>query len=668
MGKINLLSEELCNRIAAGEVIDRPYSAVKELIENSIDAGATEIEIYIERGGKDLIKVVDNGCGIEKEDMCAAFVAHATSKISNLDDIDHIHTLGFRGEALATISSIACVELISAVEGKEGNKVECDGEYIGKVEPAAVPSHGTQISITKFFFNTPVRFKFMKSDKKEEADITTFITHYILGYPDISFKYYIDGKLSMQSYGGGLEEAITQVYGANVLPNCFKISAERNDIKLRGFISNQNFFKSNKTYQNVFLNGRHITNPVISGAITNAYSAYAMKRQYPFYVLFIEMSDEIVDVNVHPNKADVRFIDNSLIYGTVYKIISSILDGTVKAADFVVSDGKQFDLQQEKVSDDPLEVPVVAPPSQPVPYAAEFTSTEKIYDKDFSDVVGIEQYVKEKKREKQEAESTVVDTSPYENYEAPNLDVNPEKDLPLYKYYATRSNEKLNDTFTLCSGKDDNLSPAQRREKEEKARLEQERIQYTQCKYRGVLFNTYLMYEHEDDVYMIDQHAAHERLIYDAYRAKFGERRLAKQSLLVPYIFVVNPEEKQFIEDNMKVIWQMGFSVEPFGSNSYRVNEIPADLPNLDAKTFFDDFLANIHELKSITLVDMLKDKIAQSACKAAIKGGDVLNEQERDELFAMIKGNVGLKCPHGRPVCVKLTKYEIEKMFKRKV
>ena len=328
----------------------------------------------------------------------------------------------------------------------------------------------------------------------------------------------------------------------------------------------------------------------------------------------------------------------------------------------------QFDLQQEKVNDEPLEVPVVAPPSQPVPYAAEFTSTEKIYDKDFSDVVGIEQYVKEKKREKQEAESTVVDTSPYENYEAPNLDVNPEKDLPLYQYYATRSNEKLNDTFTLCSGKDDNLSPAQRREKEEKARLEQERIQYTQCKYRGVLFNTYLMYELEDDVYMIDQHAAHERLIYDAYRAKFGERRLAKQSLLVPHIFVVNPEEKQFIEDNMKVIWQMGFSVEPFGSNSYRVNEIPADLPNLDAKTFFDDFLANIHELKSITLVDMLKDKIAQSACKAAIKGGDVLTEQERDELFAMIKGNVGLKCPHGRPVCVKLTKYEIEKMFKRKV
>lgn len=665
MGRINLLSEELCNRIAAGEVIDRPYSAVKELIENSIDAGSTEIEIYIERGGKDLIKVVDNGCGIEKDDMRAAFFAHATSKISNLDDIDHIHTLGFRGEALATISSIACVELISAVEGKEGNKVECDGEFIGKVEPAAVSSRGTQISIRKFFFNTPVRFKFMKSDKKEEADITNYITHYILGYPNISFKYYVDGKLNMQSYGGGLEEAITQVYGANVLPNCFKISAERNDIKISGFISNQNFFKSNKTYQNVFLNGRHVINPVIAGAITNAYSAYAMKRQYPFYVLFIEMSDEIVDVNVHPNKADVRFVDNSVIYGTVYKIISSILDGTVKAADFVIGGNEDYKEQQPAV-----EEPTVK--TQPAPYAAEFKTTEKVYDTDFSDVVGIEQYTKEKPKDKPVPQpqkySESGDFSAYENYEAPNLDVNPEKDLPLYQYYATRDGEKLDDTFSFCSGVQDNLTPSQRAEKEERERAAQERIQYMQCKYRGTLFNTYLMYELEDDVYIIDQHAAHERLLYDTYRAKFSERRLAKQGLLVPYIFIVNPEEKQFIDDNMKIIWQMGFSVEPFGSNSYRVNELPADLPDIDPKTFFDDFLANIHELKSITLVDMLKDKIAQSACKAAVKGGDVLNEQERDSLFEMLKGNMRLKCPHGRPICVKLTKYEVEKMFKRKV
>ena len=337
MGKINFLSDMLCNRIAAGEVIDRPYSAVKELVENSIDAGSTEIEVSIERGGKDLIQVTDNGCGIEKDDMRAAFFAHATSKIKELEDIEHIRTLGFRGEALATIASISCVELVSAVEGEEGNKVECDGEFVGKVMPAVSPK-GTRISVRKFFFNTPVRYKFMKSDKKEETDITNYIINYILGYPEISFKYYVDGKLALQSYGGGLDEAVAQVYGANVLPNCFKIKAERNDIKLSGFISNQNYFKSNKTYQHVFLNGRRIENHLISTAIYNAYSGYAMKRQYPFYVLNITVPDEMVDVNVHPNKADVRFTNESMVYGSVYKVISSILDGTAKAAEFVFND------------------------------------------------------------------------------------------------------------------------------------------------------------------------------------------------------------------------------------------------------------------------------------------------------------------------------------------
>ncbi|MDE7163015.1 MAG: DNA mismatch repair endonuclease MutL [Clostridia bacterium] len=657
MGKINLLSEMICNRIAAGEVIERPYSAVKELIENSIDAGATEIEIHIERGGKDLIRVIDNGCGIEKDDMRAAFFAHATSKISELEDIDHIHTLGFRGEALATIASIACVELISAVEGKEGNKVECDGEFIGKVYPAEAP-RGTQISITKFFFNTPVRFKFMKSDKKEEADITNYVTYYILGYPDISFKYFVDGKLTLQSYGGGLEEAITQVYGANYLPNCFKISAERNDIKISGFISNQNFFKSNKTYQNVFLNGRHIVNPVIASAITNAYASYAMKRQYPFYVLFIEMSDENVDVNVHPNKADVRFVNSSLVYGSIYKVISSILDGTVNAVNFVVnSDFAPAESVSEEIK------------STPVPYGAEFVCKEKVYDTDFSDVVGIEQFSKDKKAEKKpDAASETAAYRAYENYEAPSVSNNAEKDLPLYRYYSAREDQKTDDTFSFCSGSPVPAFTGDNEERKTQIKAEQEKMNFSQCKFRGSLFNTYLLYEIKDDVYVIDQHAAHERLIYDRLKAKLNDRKLARQDMLVPYMITVNNEEQQFLEDNMDTIWQLGFSVEPFGSNSYRVYSTPADLPEINLKTFFDDLLANVHEFKNITLTELLKDKIAQSACKAAVKGGDILTEQERDTLFSMLNGNMGLKCPHGRPVCIKLTKTELEKMFKRKV
>lgn len=657
MGKINFLSEEICNRIAAGEVIDRPYSAVKEMVENSIDAGATEIEIHIERGGKELIKVIDNGCGIEQDDMRAAFFAHATSKIANLQDIDHIHTLGFRGEALATIASIAQVELISAVEGKDANKVECDGEFIGKVQPAVAPK-GTQITVRNIFFNTPVRYKFMRSDKKEEGDITNFITRYILGNPTISFKYYIDGKLLLQSYGGGLEEAIAQVYGANFLPNCFKINVTRNGLHLSGFIGNQNFFKPNKTYQSMFLNGRYIINPIIASAITNAYAPYAMKRQYPFYALFIEMPDDIVDVNVHPNKADVRFVDNALIYGTVYKIISSILDGTAKAAEFVV---------------DSTVIPEIISTSgdkstRNQVYSAEFNITEKVKDSDFSDVVGIEKYCS-KTAGKPESKSVehAQNYSAYENYEAPKQ-IKPEKDLPLYKYYDSSKDIDKAKVMSVCNGRNDFMFQGKMEDTAARIKAEQAEIAFKSCKYRGTLFDTYLIYEIENEAYIIDQHAAHERLIYDSLCEKLRSRPLDKQGMLVPYLFSVNAEEHDFIEKNMGTIWRMGFSVEPFGPMSYRVNEIPTDLPNLNLKSFFDEFLANVGDMKTIALEDMLKDKIAQTACKHAIKGGEILTDEERNKLFALLNGNMGLKCPHGRPVCVKLTKTELEKMFKRKL
>lgn len=657
MGRINVLTDDICNRIAAGEVIDRPYSAVKEMVENSIDAGATEIEIYIERGGKQLIKVVDNGCGIEYDDMRAAFFAHATSKIASLEDIDHIHTLGFRGEALATIASIAQVELISAVEGKDANKVECDGEFIGKVQPAVAPK-GTEISVRNIFFNTPVRYKFMRSDKKEEGDITNFVTRYILGNPTISFKYYIDGKIALQSYGGGLEEAIAQVYGANVLPNCFKINVTRNDLHISGFIGNQNFFKPNKTYQSLFLNGRYVVNPIIASAITNAYAPYAMKRQYPFYALFIEMPDDIVDVNVHPNKADVRFVDNALIYGTVYKVFSSILDGTAKAAEFMVESSVVPEIKSTS-GDKATRTQV---------YSAEYNITEKVKDSDFSDVVGIEKYQKPlPKAAENKATKPVPDYSAYENYEEPKQ-INPEKDLPLYKYYDSSKEIEKNKKMYVCNGNKDFMFQGQINEMAVKLKTEQSEIAFKSCKYRGTLFDTYLLYEMQEEVYIIDQHAAHERLIYDGLREKIKNRALAKQGMLVPYLFSVNAEEHDFIEKNMDTIWRMGFSVEPFGPMSYRVNEVPADLPNLNLKSFFEEFLANVGEMKNIELEDILKDKIAQTACKHAIKGGDILTDDERRKLFAMLDGNMGLKCPHGRPVCVKLSKTELEKMFKRKL
>ncbi|MGN0812703.1 MAG: DNA mismatch repair endonuclease MutL [Candidatus Coproplasma sp.] len=652
MGKIEILSEELCSRIAAGEVIERPFSVVKELVENSIDAGAKEIEISIKRGGKDCIQVSDNGCGIAEDDMRAAFFPHATSKIRVLDDITHIRTLGFRGEALATIASVALVELESAVEGEQGNKVECDGEFIGKVTPAAC-NKGTTITVNNLFFNTPVRFKFLKSDKKEEADITSYVMRYILGFPYIAFKYYVDGQLKLQSYGGGLDEAITQVYGAGILPNCFKIEAERNDIKVSGYISNQQFFKSNKTYQTTFLNGRYVNNNIISSSINNAYAPYMMKKNFPFYVLSIQVGDDLVDVNAHPNKTDVRFADGSLIYGTIYKIISSILEGSVKAAGFVVPD-------------DATSVAATQAPSSIC--AGEYVATENVHDKDFNDVKDIEKYSQQPKIKKAPSPYAEIDMSPYADYDPPVFD---EEKPKVEQTLSPRVQQAIDFAvnYDLSSDKFALVGPSPEVIEDRKLReARQQELQFRQFKYRGTLFNTYLMYEIKDEVYIIDQHAAHERILYDTLLEKVEKRQVITQNMLVPYIFTVTPEERKFINDNVNSLWHIGFALDPFGTSSFKLTDIPIDLYNLDPKGFIDDLLSNISEYKKITVTDLVKEKMAQTACKHAIKAGDKLTEAEREKLIEMLKGNMGLKCPHGRPICVKLTKTDLEKMFKRKV
>ena len=308
MAKINILDKKIYNRIAAGEVVERPYSVIKELIENAIDAGATDIDVTIEDGGKRLMRVSDNGCGISREDLPKAFLPHATSKISAVEDLDKILTLGFRGEALASIGSVSKATILSKTKDDEmGNIIVCEGGVIGDAD--VYPSDtGTTVSVENLFFNTPARAKFLKASKSEETDITNIITRLILSHPDIAFKYTSDGKVMLQSFGGGLDEAIIEIYGYNTITDCIPIETEKNGIKISGFIGKNYFTKPNRTYQTVILNGRYVVNNTIQSSMHNAYAAYLMKRQYPFYVLKIDMSPETVDVNVHPNKTDVRFI------------------------------------------------------------------------------------------------------------------------------------------------------------------------------------------------------------------------------------------------------------------------------------------------------------------------------------------------------------------------
>ena len=685
MGKINILTKEIFNRIAAGEVVDRPYSAVKELIENALDAGATEISVYVEKGGRQLIRVCDNGGGIEPDDMRKAFIPHATSKVAKVEDLDSIATLGFRGEALASISSISRTEITSKTENNPACRVLCEGGYIGKVEPAAL-DRGTEVAVHDLFYNTPARAKFLKTDKAEEGDIHNFVSRFILGNPDVSFKYYSDGKLKLQSFGNGLDEAVTQVYGAKVIPNCYKINAEKNGIKIHGFIGNQNFFKPNKSYQSLFLNGRYIVNSIVSSAITNAYASYLMKRQYPFYVLFLDVPAEMVDVNVHPNKADVRFTDGRAVYGAVYSVISGILDGTARAADFVVDYARIPEIRSsmpvqtsiDEGATQGAEVgsgtggteggkAVQAQPKAPDLYSGDL-SKEKPESSDGqqadSGYLSYEEVLShggvQEKSSGAKAEP-VPDYSAYENYAEPKFE-DREKTYPVYAYYSGLKEKNVLGVSSPTLGISDSLVPSSRQKKAE----EQEKFVCRDFTYKGNLFNTYLLYEIGSEVYIIDQHAAHERLIYDRFRKQVEERKVARQGMLVPYIISLTPEENSFMEENLMLIREMGFDIEPFGINAYRVCEVPADLKDLDFAAFFNELLSDVSGLKSIKMADVLKDKIAMAACKHAVKGGMELTKQEADGLLAEMHGDMGLKCPHGRPVAVKLTKYQIEKMFKR--
>lgn len=720
MSKINILPAKVYNRIAAGEVVDRPYSVVKELVENAIDAGATEIEIYIEKGGKDLIRVVDNGSGIERDDMRSAFMPHATSKIAKAEDLENILTLGFRGEAVASIASVSDMTITSKTETGKCYRLRSEGGNLGELVEVS-GQNGTDVCVERLFYNTPVRLDFLKSDRAEEADITTFVTRFILNRSNIAFTYYLNGKKELQSFGGGDEEALVCVYGASILDNCYEINAEKHGMRIRGYIGNQNFFKSNKSYQCSFLNGRYIVNTTISSALTNAYSQYAMKRQYPFYVLHIDLPPQVVDVNVHPNKTDVRFANNQLVYGCLYSVVSAVLDGQSKALDYVVPKmqtettelkkeekkeqitvetlrGMRFEdtqtLKTESISesilgraDDNLsnatdnkqklggavfgfetlsyeeakrEIELCKPTVQSKSADFENISPEKPI-KGVTPLSEIEEY----------DTSLAIDPARAECLARAKRKADPEKLLKKFPdLYFERSVLEVDDPAyekAKKDGKEEDYFEANKRYLEELERKSaQEQIDVSTCKYAGKLFNTYLLYERGEEVYIIDQHAAHERLIFDRLKAQMQNRNVARQPMLLPFELRVNAFEASFLREQMQNIQDIGFEMSEGDNNVFLVTAVPVDLEKIDLKSFFNAVLGDLHTYRAIKLDEILKDKLASTACKSAVKGGMDLTQAEAEALLVQMDGNFGLKCPHGRPVVVKMTRMQLEKMFKR--
>lgn len=632
--KINLLSADVYNRIAAGEVVDRPYSVVKELVENAIDAGASEISVEIEGGGKKRVRVSDNGSGISKEDLPRAYSPHATSKLKTAEDLFSIHTLGFRGEAIASIASVSRMNILSKTAQDKAYSLSCEGGVLGEVQEAG-GANGTVVTADDLFYNTPARLKFLKSDGQEESDVSAMMARFILSCPEISFTYTANGKVKYRSFGDGLSSALACVYGAEILSQCYEISADKHGIKLSGFIGNQNFSKPNRSYQSLFVNGRYVVNQTVSAAVTNAYGAYLMKRQYPFYVLFLTVPSEVVDVNVHPNKADVRFADNQIIYGSVYSVLSAVLDGNSRALEYLA--------KTDSVA--------AAAPAENLSPAEK--NTEKSIEKPAEKSVAPDSATLPQMTYEQAKKELAFDVSP-----AGGKTPKPCFVLPDFaKSTATGVRQPT-------KAEEDAFEENRRllREKESK----QERVEVKSLEYKGELFRTYLIYEIGDEAYLVDQHAAHERIIYDRLCEKAENRTLVVQPMLVPFVLDLNAQEFSFLEKNLSLLRDLGFEIGEFGGTSVKVSAVPADLKHIDLNAFFAEILSSMESLRAIRLADLLKDKLASAACKAAIKGGESLSEREVRALLEKMDGNMGLKCPHGRPVAVLVKKSELEKLFKR--
>ena len=639
MSKINVLQPNVFNKIAAGEVVERPASIVKELVENSIDAGATKVEVQIYDGGISKIIVSDNGSGIEPEDLELAFLPHATSKIKNFNDLMDIHTLGFRGEALASIASVSEVETITKTVNSNGQSIKLSGgKVVAKGEKGS--PQGTYFCVENLFFNTPARQKFLKKPQKEESEITTLITRLILANPNVAIKYSADDKQIFSSTGKGVEDAIFAIYGSQTMQNIIPIDVSNDKYSIKGYIGKTTYFKSNRTYQTVIINGRWISDSVISAALTQSYEAYMMKHCFPFCVIYLTIPNEEVDVNVHPSKLEVRFQDSRKIFGFVYKAITETLysDLTKKTVDETTIEETHEDKEQ-----------VVSSNLQDASDRKTETNGASI---DFfidNAINGISS-----SNGVHSSEGSVLSEIIIEKLQAEH---------PAHEFNSqnNQQDETQETEQQIIAPKPIQTQLISDDIKDKNAFLSTQIV--------GKLFNTFIIVEINEDVYFIDQHAAHERLLYDKYVNQVKQKAITCQPLLLPYTIDVNHTEAQFILDNLELLQQLGFDIEPFGSLTFKISAIPSILPDLNVTNFFNNFLSNINSIVQLKSVDLILDNLAQTACKHAVKGGDDLDKEEIIKLISdFADGSVTMQCPHGRPFVVKFTRKDLDKWFKRTV
>lgn len=630
MGEINRLDSSIYNRISAGEVVEKPHSVVKELVENSIDAGANKISVEIECGGKTLIRVTDNGAGIAPDDMPIAFLSHATSKIKTSRDLDNIVTLGFRGEALPSIASVATVVMESKKSKAEsGYSITLqNGEITDR--RAVGMANGTIISVLKLFENVPARAKFLKKDKSEESDITKLMGDFILSNPNIAFSYIADGKIIYSSSGRGLEDAVYTVYSRDITNNLLPIDFSHNAFKIKGYISKPNFTKPTRSYQTMIINGRIINNQVVSTAITQAYGNNLMRRAFPIFVIDILMPFDRLDVNVTPNKTDVRFVDTKEIFSIVYRALKNTLD---KAADVLSINTDSIPINSTN---------------------NDATKNEQIHSNAQSNYE-VSSYFNNETT----ASATDITEIKSDNhsYEQSSID-------ELRRNIASLSSRPIESR--VVNALNDQTDGVSLNNYVQPSFIVNNSANEEEIRILGQVFDTYLLISTKQYVYIIDQHAAHERMLYDKLTKEIESNYISSQILLMPQIIEVSAQDASFLSEILPELQGIGLDIEEFGVNSFKVTAVPTIFCGFKFKNYIDELLENKRSFQQIKVRDLLRDKLAMTACKAAIKGGDTLNETEIRYLLSMMKDGLPLQCPHGRPAIIKLDKKDMDKIFKR--
>lgn len=640
MGNIVLLDDLTINKIAAGEVIERPASVVKEMVENSIDAGATNVTVEIKNGGISFIRVTDNGKGIPEDDLEIAFERHATSKIRNANDLIKVSTMGFRGEALASIAAIAKVEMITKTKDNDlGTRIVVEGGKILSIEECGAPL-GTSITIRELFFNTPVRYKFLKKDFTEGGYIEDAVSRIALVNPSVSFRMTNNKKEIIKTSGNGdISAVVYNIYGKDIAQNLLDVDYEYEGIKITGVAGKPEIARSNRTNQLFYINGRYIKDKILSAATEEAYRTLVPHGKYGFCILNIRLNPELVDVNVHPAKLEVRFSEE----GKVFKAVNGALRTALLKQD-ITRDASDED-KTEKIEEKNTEI---KQPSKGLfdIFRRPVENKSNIFTLDFKNKVeeDIEEYVEENNTNKEEQ---LVD------------------ELFTVKVPETVENSSVNNIYTENNEKIENKKV----EIYENVSLPEEKSDIPEYKILGAAFSTYILLEMEDDIYIIDQHAAHERVLYEKVKENFYKQGGKEaQMLLLPDIVELPKRDMHIVKDHMELFENAGFTLEEFGENTIKITGVPSICFEMDTKDLFMDILDGIDITNRTTKQDVEEKFIATVACKAAIKANMALEEREiRGLLDQLLLLENPFTCPHGRPTAIRITKLEIEKKFGRR-